>query len=78
MKPKRVEALRICLLLGLVVTGCGESDKDPNAGAPPPLRVEQANDRNVFQVEHPEQFPLVAAVEHFCRAAAEGHRRDRA
>jgi cobalt-zinc-cadmium efflux system membrane fusion protein len=29
------------------------------------LKVEQVSDPNVFQVDHPEQFPLAAAVEHF-------------
>jgi cobalt-zinc-cadmium efflux system membrane fusion protein len=52
-------------MLGLVATGCGDAGKDANAGAPPPLKVEQVSDPNVFQVEHPDQFPLVAAVEHF-------------
>jgi membrane fusion protein, heavy metal efflux system len=57
--------LLLCLLLSPLATGCGDSDKDSNAGAPPPLKVEQASDSNVFQVDHPDQFPLVAAVEHF-------------
>jgi cobalt-zinc-cadmium efflux system membrane fusion protein len=52
-------------MLGLVAAGCGDAGKDANAGAPPPLKVEQVSDPNVFQVEHPDQFPLVAAVEHF-------------
>lgn len=64
MRTRGMEILAVCFLLGLVVTGCGEAEKDPNAGAPPPLKVEQASDRNVFQVEHPDQFPLVAASEH--------------
>ena len=36
---------------------------DPNAGAPPPLKVERAEDRNVFQVDHPDKFPLATAAE---------------
>ena len=47
--------------------GCGEGPKDPNAGAPPPLKVEQV-DPNIFSVEHPEQFPLAPAVEHVAPA----------
>jgi membrane fusion protein, heavy metal efflux system len=65
MNLKATGTLPICLMLGLLAIGCGESGTNPNAGAPPPLRVEEASDRNVFQVDHPEQFPLVAAVEHF-------------
>src|SRR5208282_5851853 len=65
MRPRAFEILLICLMLGLVTTGCGDAQKDANAGAPPPLKVEQASDPNVFQVDHPDQFPLVAAVEHF-------------
>jgi cobalt-zinc-cadmium efflux system membrane fusion protein len=51
-------------MLGFVATGCGDDEKDRDAGAPPPLKVEQASDPNVFQVDHPDRFPLVAAVEH--------------
>jgi cobalt-zinc-cadmium efflux system membrane fusion protein len=52
------------LTLALLCAACGNAKIDPNAGAPPPLRVERAGDSNVFPVERPEQFPLVAAVEH--------------
>jgi cobalt-zinc-cadmium efflux system membrane fusion protein len=65
MRPRGFECLALCFLLVLVASGCGDSDKDTGAGAPPPLKVEQVNDRNVFQVDHPDQFPLVAAVERF-------------
>jgi cobalt-zinc-cadmium efflux system membrane fusion protein len=64
MRPRGFLALLYCSMLGFVTTGCGDAGKDPNAGAPPPLKVEQASDPNVFQVDHPDQFPLVAAVEH--------------
>jgi cobalt-zinc-cadmium efflux system membrane fusion protein len=56
--------LLYCSMLGLAATGCGDDGQDRNAGAPPPLKVEQASDPNVFQVDHPDQFSLVAAVEH--------------
>src|SRR5580698_1422772 len=64
MRLRSFEFLIPCLLLGLVAAGCGDTEKDANAGAPPPLKVEQESDPNVFQVDHPDQFPLVAAVEH--------------
>jgi len=54
----------LSLAAGLLLAGCSGRENDPNAGAPPPLKVERAEDRNVFQVERPEQFPLTAAVEH--------------
>ena len=64
MRPPGFGTLLFCSMLGLLATGCGDDEKDRNAGAPPPLKVEQASDPNVFQVDHPDQFPLVAAVEH--------------
>lgn len=51
-------------MAGLLLSGCGSGKGDPNAGAPPPLKVERAEDPNVFQVEQPDKFPLAAAVEH--------------
>src|SRR5579862_2063372 len=54
----------LCLIAAMLAAGCGNGGKDENAGAPPPLKVEQASDPSVFKVDHPEQFPLVAAVEH--------------
>jgi cobalt-zinc-cadmium efflux system membrane fusion protein len=65
MRLRRFEFLIPSLILSLVAAGCGDAEKDANAGAPPPLKVEQVSDPSVFQVDHPEQFPLVAAVEHF-------------
>jgi membrane fusion protein, heavy metal efflux system len=65
MRLRGFEFLAFCLLLVLVASGCGDAEKDAGAGAPPPLKVEQVSDRSVFQVDHPDQFPLVAAVEHF-------------
>ncbi len=52
------------LAAGLVSADCGDPKLSPGAGAPPPLKVEQVEDRNLFTVEQPEQFPLTAAVEH--------------
>jgi membrane fusion protein, heavy metal efflux system len=63
MRELRVEAGTIALAVALFLTGCGNVPNEANAGAPPPLKVERV-DPNIFQVEHPEQFPLTAAVEH--------------
>jgi membrane fusion protein, heavy metal efflux system len=64
MKACGFGALPLCLMITLVAAGCGDSEKDANAGAPPALKVEQASDPTVFQPAHPDQFPLVAAVEY--------------
>jgi cobalt-zinc-cadmium efflux system membrane fusion protein len=50
--------------ISLWFAGCGDTKGDPKAEAPPPAVVEHAAEANIFQVEHPEQFPLVAAAEH--------------
>ena len=63
MRQPHIVAGAFALMVGLFLAGCGKAQNDPNAGAPPPLRVERA-DPNRFQVDHPEQFPLTAAVEH--------------
>ncbi|HXZ13313.1 MAG TPA: efflux RND transporter periplasmic adaptor subunit [Candidatus Sulfotelmatobacter sp.] len=56
-----------CVLIvsiALAAAGCGGSKGDPRAEAPPPAQVEHAQDQSVIQVEHPERFQLVAAVQH--------------
>lgn len=50
--------------IALSLAGCGQSKGDPKAEAPPAAKVVQEQDANVFQVEHPEQFALTAAVQH--------------
>ena len=54
----------LCLPLSLLLLGCNEGKADPKAEAPPPATVEPDLDANNFKVDHPEQFPLVTAVEH--------------
>ena len=60
----RIIMAMLCFPLGLVLLGCNEGKADPKAEAPPPATVEPDLDSNNFKVDHPEQFPLVAAVEH--------------
>src|SRR5580700_1373098 len=54
------------LIFGVLVAasllGCGTAKSDPAAGAPPPAQVEQEQDLNVIQVDHPEQYPVVATT----------------
>src|SRR5580704_5877797 len=64
MRSRRCEALSFCLMMAFAGAGGGDGGKDANAGAPPSLKVEQASDPSVFKVDHADQFPLVAAVEH--------------
>jgi len=54
----------LCLALAFFLAGCNEGKADPKAEAPPPSTVEPDLDANNFKVEHPDQFPLVAAIEH--------------
>ena len=59
-----------CLTIGWTlaalwgISGCGDGKSDPKAEAPPPLRLEAVQDRNLFEADRPEQFPLVAAEAH--------------
>jgi membrane fusion protein, heavy metal efflux system len=64
MRSRCFKTVGISLLLGALCAGCKDEKKDDNAGAPPPLKLEKAEDRNLFQVDHAERFPLVAAVAH--------------
>src|ERR1700682_3378494 len=58
-----VLATALSLTLSLLV-GCGGGKADPKAEAPPKPTVEADLDANNFKVDHPEQFPLVVAVEY--------------
>lgn len=63
MKRLKLRTAALFLMAGLFIAGCGDTRNDPDAGAPPPLKVEHT-DPNIFQVAHPEQFSLATAVEH--------------
>ncbi|MGD0228872.1 MAG: efflux RND transporter periplasmic adaptor subunit [Syntrophorhabdales bacterium] len=53
----------LCFCVTLILGGCGPK-ADADLGAPPPARIEHEEDSSgVFKVEHPEQFPVVAATE---------------
>ena len=49
--------------LVVLLAACG-GKSGSGAGAPPSAKVEKEEDVNVLTVEHPEQFPLVKAVEY--------------
>ena len=63
-KGKLYETAAVALLSGLFFCGCKGDPADPKAEAPAPVKVEHEQDANAVQVDHPEQFPLAAAVEH--------------
>jgi membrane fusion protein, heavy metal efflux system len=53
-----------CMLASLLAVACTSGKADPAAEAPPKATVESDFDANNFTVDHPERFPLTAAVEH--------------
>ena len=63
MKRADIAIMALVLALAALVAGCS-GKSDPRAEAPPPLKVEHVEDRNVFQIDHPERFQLVHATEH--------------
>jgi membrane fusion protein, heavy metal efflux system len=59
----RAFSLALGCALSLTLSGCS-SKADPAAEAPPKATVESDLDANNFKVDHPDQFPLVTAVEY--------------
>jgi membrane fusion protein, heavy metal efflux system len=64
MNRRDFAILSLPLIVAICLTGCTSGKSDPQAEAPPPLKVERVEDRNVFQVDHPERFQLTQAAEH--------------
>src|SRR5579872_6976896 len=62
---KRVCTAALSILaLALFEFGCKKAESDPKVEAPPPLKVQSVEDRNVFEVDRPERFQLTKAVPH--------------
>lgn len=59
---KRFFRTGLALCACAALSGCGGEKFNPEAGAPPPAQVLQEADLNVIQVDHPEQYPTVAAT----------------
>jgi cobalt-zinc-cadmium efflux system membrane fusion protein len=55
------------LATSMAAMSCGHENANPQADAPPPAQVEHEQDGGAFQVDHPEQIPLVAAIVHNSR-----------
>jgi cobalt-zinc-cadmium efflux system membrane fusion protein len=64
MRSAGFRTMALLFISGALLAGCGQSKGDPKAEAPPPAKVESEQDLTVFQVDHPEQFPLAKAVAH--------------
>jgi len=60
---RRTLRILATLVVSLLLASCSEKS-DPQQEAPPPLKVQRVEDRNVFTVDHPERFQLTEAVEH--------------
>jgi membrane fusion protein, heavy metal efflux system len=64
MKLQYILAGCLCVSVAGILAGCGaKAQSDPAAEAPPAVEVEHEGDGNLFNVDHPEQFPLATAVE---------------
>jgi len=63
---KRVEMAALALAAALCAANmaCSGGKSNPEAEAPPPVKVEEVADRNLFRVDQPERFKLVEAAEH--------------
>jgi cobalt-zinc-cadmium efflux system membrane fusion protein len=66
MKNKAIGFGLFLIVLGasLATSGCKSDKVDAAAEAPPPAKVVQDFNATLFSVDHPEKFPLAAAVEH--------------
>jgi len=64
MKRRVSGILALSSILCLLATGCSSGKSDPQTEAPPPLKLEHIEDRNLFEVEHAERFQLAQATEH--------------
>src|ERR1700736_1636447 len=66
MKSQRPKIGFLLILIPalLLLGGCSSAHGDPRAEAPPPATVVADTDVSLFSVDHPEQFPLAAAIEY--------------
>ncbi len=69
MNHRDFAALAVFLAVGLFGSGCNGGKSDPQTEAPPPLKVQRVEDRNVFHVDRPERFQLTHAMEHVAAPA---------
>jgi cobalt-zinc-cadmium efflux system membrane fusion protein len=63
MNRTRIATFALLLVFALFGAGCN-GKSNPQAEAPPPLKVQRVEDRNLFQVDRPERFELTQAGTH--------------
>src|SRR4029077_15743034 len=68
MKPASLATTAAFFTASVFLAACSGGKADPKAEAPPPVTVEHEQDLNVVQVDHPEQYPLAAAVAYQARS----------
>ena len=68
MKHSYAARAILSLALVLAVPACKQAASDPKAEAPPPLKVQRVEDRNLFEVEQPDRFGLAEASSHIAVA----------
>jgi membrane fusion protein, heavy metal efflux system len=61
-KNLKIGVLLVSMLSPVILSGCNQR-VDAAAEAPPPANIVPGADPSLFTVDHPEQFPLAAAVE---------------
>ncbi len=61
-QDKRCQASLLLIVASLVFWGCNNVHGNPAAEAPPAAKIVPGVDPASFTVDHPEQFPLVAAT----------------
>jgi len=60
----RFALVAFCLALGLMESACKSPESDAKAEAPPALKVQSVEDRNLFEVDRADRFQLTKAVPH--------------
>ncbi|MGA3323862.1 MAG: efflux RND transporter periplasmic adaptor subunit [Terriglobia bacterium] len=58
----QISLLLTSLLTSLTLSGCSQAHGDAATEAPPPAQVVPFADAGLFTVDHPEQYPTVAAM----------------
>ena len=65
IRPVLLRGVAPVAMLSLIAVGaCKKVEADPAAGVPQLAKVTTAFEAQEFSVDHPEQYPLTAAVEH--------------
>jgi membrane fusion protein, heavy metal efflux system len=63
LKGMKIGVLVFSTFMLVLLAACSRAQGDPTAEAPPPANVVSGVDVSLLAVDHPEQYPIVAAVE---------------